>query len=399
MFSGMRNFLSRHRRKFVVTGVLMAGGVFAVRYAHRKLLDYQEAKTREFFEQKRRTQHFSTTERTCNQAITGLAPDLIEQINKVLDTDTILDEIKQNPERKIELWNELKVLAFSRLTALVYASSMLVIVLRIQFNILGGYLYKDTASGDEKVNADIQKHYVALIQYFLRDGIDAMCALIKRKVRQVLSGYDLSQKLTLAETEQIFWSIQMAVNSDGEDPSSRMAKYVFPTDVSEYTAHELFTTMFSETIDMLESDDVSALNSNNVSRGFSIVVDHIADFYMKPENGMQPNGVTNVDNNNGDAASIHPTTSKAALNGIAPSRLCNGHGDDDDGRATITELPNINSITIPLPKLIPFVNGLAKQQFNSTAKPPGLSTSLLTLFLISDKVKILGANVYEAFVN
>lgn len=387
MFSGMRNFLSRHRRKFVITGVLVAGGVFAVRYAQRKLMEYQEAKAREFFERTRRSQHFSTTERTCNQAITGLAPNLIDQINKVLDTDAILDEIKQNPDRKIELWNELKVLAFSRLTALVYASSMLVIVLRIQFNILGGYLYKDTANGDDKVSADIQQNYVALIQYFLRDGVDALCEMIQRKVRHVLSGYDLSQKLTLAETEQIFWSIQMAVNSDADDPSSRMAKYVFPTDVTQYTAHELFRTMFGETIDMLESDDVSALNSNNVSRGFSIVVDHIADFYMKPANGAILNG--NVENI-GDTASVLPTTSKAALNGTVAT-LCNGHGG--------VELPNINVITIPLPKLIPFVNGLAKQQFNNSSKPPGLSTSLLTLFLISDKVKLLGANVYEAFVN
>lgn len=385
MFSGMKNFLSRHRRKFFVSGVVVAGGVLAIRYAQRKLLEYQESKAREFFERTRRSQHFDTTERTCNQAIMGLAPNLIEQILRSLETDRILEELRKNPKNKIELWNEVKILSFSRLTALVYACSMLVITLRVQFNVLGGYLYKDTVNGEEKINTDVQQNYVALIQYFLRDGVELLCNLVQSKVRQVLSSYDLNQKLTLAETEQIFWSIQMAVNSDANDPSSQLASYVYPIEPSQYSVNPLFTKMFTETVDMLESDDTSSLNTNNVSRGFSIVMDNIADFYMKPINGIITNG--NIKTVSDDAVAL-PSTSKTALN--SSTELTNGANGD-------TNLPNINAITIPLPKLIPIVNGLAKQQFSNSSKPPGLSTSLVTLYLISDKVKILGANVYEVF--
>lgn len=380
MFSATKNFLNRHRRKFLIGGAIVAGGMLTLRYAQRKLIEYQEAKAREFFERTRRTQHFETTERTCNQAIMGLAPNLIEQILKKLDADTIVAELRNNPADKIVMWNKLKVLAIGRLCALVYASSMLVITLRVQFNILGGYLYKDAVSNDEQITSELQQNYVALIQHFLRDGVDALCELIEKKCEQILSAYDLSRKLTLTETEQIFCSIQMAINSDANDPSAHLANYVYPKDVPASTSNSLFEKMFNETVDMLESNDVSTLNANNVSRGFSIVMDNIADFYFKPI----PNGDVNE-------------------NAIKQNHMVNGTSElnESAGASVSTEsvepLPNINAVSIPIPKLIPVINGLAKQPFNNTSQPPGVSTSLVTLYLISEKVKILGANTYEVF--
>lgn len=382
MFSSVRSFFYRHRRKFFISGTVIAGSLLAVRYAQRKLIEYHEAKAKEFLERTRRTQHFEATERTCNQAIMGLASNLTDQILLHLDADRLVAELRQNPPNKIELWNTVKILAITRLCALVYASSMLVITLRIQFNILGGYLYKDVVSGNELITAEIQQNYVAFVQHFLRDGCQHMCELIREKVEQVLQSYDLSRKLTLAETEQMFWSVQMAVNSDSHDPNSCLAEYVYPKDLAGYAANPLLRQMFDETIDMLESGDTSALNAHNASRGFSIVMDAIADFYFKSScnDDCIPNGV--------DAKHMNGTTDDESMASTSKTSL------DVKIDANPT---NINSVHIPLPKLIPIFNGLAKQPFSNSVRPPGLSTSLVTLFLISEKVKALGANVYEVF--
>lgn len=371
--------MNRHRHKFVVTGVVIASGVLALRYAQRKLIEYHESKAKEFFERTRRTQHFESTERTCNQTIMGLGPNLIEKILKHLNADDVVEQLRHNPDRKIELWNRVKVLAISRLCALVYACSMLVITLRVQLNILGGYLYKDAVNAEELVSNDIQQNYVALVQHFLNEGCESLCNLIQSKVEHILSGYDLSRKLTLAETEQIFWSIQMAINSDANDPSNKLATFVFPNDLPASTSNPLYEQMFNETIDILESTDVAALNANNVSRGFSVVMDNIADFYFKPINGS--NGSRSIAENG-----IFASEDGAKITEI-----------NDDQPESDSVLPNISTVSIPLPKLIPIINGLAKQTFSNTTKPPSLSTSLVTLYLISDKVKVLGANVYETF--
>lgn len=336
MFSSMKNFLNRHRRKFLIGGVVVAGGMLTLRYAQRKLIEYQEAKAREFIERTRKTQHFESTERTCNQAIMGLAPNLIEQILKSLDADSIVAELRNDPSEKILLWNRLKVLAIARLCALVYACSMLTITLRVQFNILGGYLYKDAVSNEEKITAELQQSYVALIQHFLTDGVESLCSLIQKKVDQILNSYDLSRKLTLAETEQIFCTIQMAVNSDTNDPSSHLAYYVYPSDLPACTSNPLFEKMYNETIDMLESNDVSTLNANNVSRGFSIVMDNIADFYFKPVNG------TIVTENGAKFNHIENKITEITDN------------DASTSQTLISEpLANINTTSIPIPKLIP----------------------------------------------
>lgn len=372
MFSSVKNFLSRHKRKFIVTGVIVGGSMLALQYAQRKLREFQEAQTREFIQRTRRSQHFESTERTCNQAIMGVAPALCDKILKRLNTDIILQQIRENPENKVELWNELKVQAFTRLTTLVYACSMLVVSLRIQLNILGGYLYKDTiADGQTELTKENQQRYLSLSQHLLNEGVEKLVTLIEKKVRNVLGQYELKQSLSLADTDQIFWSIQMAVNSDVQDPNSTLGKYILQEELDYPNETELLTKMYTETLDMLESDESSSLNTYNVSRGFSIVMDSIADYYYEPLKK------TGMDIANGNSIAI-PSTSKADLN-------------------VTTTMPNINSVQLPLAKLIPIVNGLSGKPFSVNVRPASLSTSLVTLYLVSDKVKILGANVYEVF--
>lgn len=391
MFSSVKNFLSRHKRKFIVTGVVVGGTVLAVQYAQRKLREFQEAQAREFIERTRRTQHFESTERTCNQAIMGVAPTACDQILQHLDTGTILEELRKNPDNKHELWHELKILSFTRLATLVYACSMLVVSLRVQINILGGYLYKDTVSGEAKVTTAVQENYLSLSQHFLQKGIVEMAKLIESKVRTILSEYDLKQQLTLADTEQIFYSIQMAINSDASDPSGTMGKYIYPTELENNSDSVLLAKLFAETLDMLESEESASLNTYNVSRGFTIVMDSIADFYYDPVNC---NG-TKINNNNNN---IDNNTKINDLIGTMNGGSAGGSGTKADLNVASTVVPtNINNIKLPLAKLIPIINGLAGKPFSCTVKPPSLSTSLVTLYLVSDKVKMFGANTYEVF--
>lgn len=379
MFSSVKNFLSRHKRKFIVTGVLVGGTVLAVQYAQRKLREFQEAQAREFIERTRRTQHFESTERTCNQAIMGVAAPLCTEILQNLDTQVLLDQLREKPENKQELWHELKIRSFTRLATLVYACSMLVVALRVQLNILGGYLYKEKVSGQAQISSDMQQMYLSLIQHFQNEGIVRMAKLIESKVRTILGDYDLRQQLSLSEVEQIFWSIQMAVNSDEEDPSSAMGKYVLPQELDDAGGSEQMAKIFAETLDMLEAEDSASLNTYNVTRGFTIVMDSIAEFYYEP---LKKNG------NLASSSSSSPI--------VDITNLCNGNGVAIT-KADLNVATNINQVKIPLAKVIPIVNGLAGKAFSATVKPPSLSTSLVTLFLVSDKIKMLGANVYEVF--
>ncbi|XP_055906575.1 peroxisomal biogenesis factor 3 [Eupeodes corollae] len=357
MLSSVRGFLSRHRRKFIVTGVVVGGSVLVFKYAKKKLLDFQERQAREFIERTQRIQYFESQERNCNQVILGISTDLCNEILKLLNHEELLERLRKNPENKIELWEELKIIAFTRLAVLIYATSMLNITLRVQMNVIGGYVYKDTMQEDNKLTDDIREAYLSSIRYFLGDGLVNLVQLIKTKVKAILKTQSLTSRLSLSDLEQLFWSIQMSINSDASDPNSKLATYVMPSQLGN--SGEILDKMYSETLDLLESDDVSTICSNNICRGFSIAVDGIAECM---------------------ADSV-----KTALQGQP---------------GTVTdETPkfNVNKIELALAKIIPILNGLTAKGVDSSKKPQNFVTSVVTFFLVSEKCKMLGANVYEVF--
>lgn len=383
MLSRLRDFLTRHRRKFVITGVIVGGSYVALKYAQKKLIEMQERQAREFMEKTRRLQHFESTEKTCNQVIIGMGAELMQAILKECSTDDLLAQLRENPPNKVELWEEMKIVSFTRLTTFIYASSMLVVALRIQLNLLGGYLYTDTVTnflGDPgksaktpKINDDLKQQYLSLIRHFIQDGgLSELVRLIRAKVLEVMKQLPLTKKLSLSDIEQLFWSLQMAINSDANvDPCSKMCKYLMPSQITDFTSGgPVLQKMFNETLDLLESDDASSVCSNNICRGFSLAVDAMAESISETVTMSQKSNI----NNNLNTTQTSTTASSSA-----------------------TDLLNINNVQIALAKIIPIVSGLTSKGFDSSTRPQNLATSLITFYVVSEKCKVLGANVYETF--
>lgn len=364
MFSRFRNFISRHKRKFIITGVVFAAGGVALHYARKKLLEFQEAQAREFIEKTRRIQHFESTERTCNQAIHNLFPSVLEVITKLYDTNVILQELREKSRdlttvQKIDLWDQLLVKSFTRIVTLVYSSTLLVISLRVQLNILAGFIYKEIDKDEKTITQEIQNNYLSFIQHFLKDGIRDLALIIRNNTDRILKKYDFKQKLDLSELEQIFWSIQMAVNQSLEQSDDKnLVKILLP---SEDAIHgdNLLQKLLSETMDMIETDEVFSILTSHLGLGFSAITDEIANFFSST--------ISNDSQNNNDEK----------RNGITQD----------------TTLINITQVKVPLAKLIPIIDGLAPKTVNE--KP--LSTNLLNILINSDKIKMLGANTYEVF--
>lgn len=109
VFSKIRNFLHRHRNKFIIGGVVVTSSVLLMRYAQQKLREWQEKEAKEFFERTRKQQHFESTERTCNQTILSLMTTLNEALAKAVNTEQVVEELRKKPENKVELWDKLKV--------------------------------------------------------------------------------------------------------------------------------------------------------------------------------------------------------------------------------------------------------------------------------------------------
>ncbi|XP_050070246.1 peroxisomal biogenesis factor 3 [Anopheles maculipalpis] len=381
MLSSIKDFLHRHRRKFITTGVVIGGSVFLLKWLQYKLRELQEKQAKEIGEKLKRMQHYECTDRTCNQTTLGLVQVLSERVHQSLNTDDILLKLRNNPANKLELWEELRIVAFTRLVTLVYGASLLAVTLRVQINILGGYLYKATVDEGQQISAQqqqtiskqVQTAYLSLIQHFMRDGLKRLIDIIRKNVTVVMQRYSLKHQLTLADTETLLWSIEMALNSEKENPIDAIATYTLPNpDATLASVDGVFSQMFQETLDVLESVESTQVGLTNVSIGFSKIMDQLANYYV---------------------------TSSGA-NKSAKSNL------------NVESITNINGIKISFAKLIPIVNGLVSSAplpannvnvtvgnglVPSLPDDTDLMSSMIVHFLHSEKLRTLGANVYETF--
>lgn len=382
MFSRLRGFLYRHRRKFVVTGVLVGGAILATRYTQRKLREWQETETRVFIERTKRQQHFESTERTCNQTILSLTLGLRDTVTSVLNTEAIVDKLRHGSSDKIALWNELKVLAVARSAALVYSSTMLVATLRIQLNLIGGYMFRDSKNQEEHVRIDsaAQEKYLSICEYFMSEGAAKLSCFIKEKVEETCASVSLAQRLTLRDVEQIYWGITSSVSADSRrDPVKNLSSYVLPPNC-EAESDEILSKIISETLDLLESEEVQTLVRSSVRTGFVTMVDHISEYFFDSSFPGENNKNETIAAVPGTSTQNDPEWGNSGKE--TPTEVCRTNG-----------FLNLNKMSMPMAKLIPIING----QVPATPRTGDSPSLWVKQLILNDKLKTLGANVYEAF--
>lgn len=359
MFNSVSEFLYRHRRKFFVSGLVVGGVALGFRYTQHKLIQWQEREALDFLGQLRHQNHYESTEKTCNKTILSLSSTLYEQILNIVDIDGHVQKLKDGVTDKIAVWEELKIFSFTKVALMLYCGSMLTITLRIQLNILGGYLFQDSTGFTEinksKLNMEVQQKYLSLCQYFLDMGVKELCNLIEAKVRFVLEGTSLKQNMSLQDIEHVFWAIQSSVSNDCQNPIKNFIKYVLPPG-AEYNKNEeeLYQMIVNDTVELLQSDEVTSLASSCISQGFSSVIDQIAEHFTGKK-----------------VVTIHDQCRlKEDIGFVHPSK-----------------------VTIPMVKLIPIISSIMNKQKGAQ------SSEWIIPFVQMGKIKTLGANIYETFSN
>lgn len=371
MLSSIRDFFKRHQRKFIIGSAIFGGIILATRYTRHKIREWQQKEIRAILERAKKQQHFEQLEKTCNQMTTSLALNIRNTIIKELDGQTIINQLKHGSADKIALWNELKIVSISRSAVIIYAYTMLVTFLKIQINLISGYMYLNQTM-DNIEDYDIRAKYLQLSAYFIYEGVQKLCHLVKSKVEQVTTSISLSDKLTLRDLEQIYWAITSSIFADSlNDPIKNITSYTISQQANKDKETPMYTKIIDQTLDLLESDEIQNLTQRNIRSGFVSLMDHISEYFgdvLKIRNGLLYPGPSNQDN----STLINPI--EAINNGTS-------------------EFLDINKTTIPMAKIIPIIVG----QIPDKPTSKDASTDWLECLMSNDEIKMLGANIYEAF--
>ncbi|RVE50435.1 hypothetical protein evm_004972 [Chilo suppressalis] len=367
----IRNFLHRHRRKFFVTGAVVGGLYLLSSYAQKKLREWQEKEAKKFFEMTRKKQHFESTERTCNQTILSLSKIVSESILGILKTEDIVQKLQENPENKLELWEQLKIMIFTRICVMVYALCILQVTLRVQLNVIGGYLYRDSVHEEEPlIDSELQAKYLSLCHHFVSRGVEDLAKQIEKAVKRVVESVPLKKKVTIQDIEQMFWSIQTLLCTDSTegDPVKKMVHYLIGhTEINEAK----LDTIVKETMDILESEEVTSVTMSSVSRSFSSVIDEVANLFATKSAPVTKNHL--------EVEECVVTNGALKLGGSSEPFV------------------DVNKLELHFVMLLPVMNELlTKNTCKGNSNIPDMLTQQLTL---NDKFKLLGANIYEVFSN
>ncbi|XP_023017170.2 peroxisomal biogenesis factor 3 [Leptinotarsa decemlineata] len=337
--SKFKGFFWRHKNKFIAGGALVTGTILLSKYAQKRLKEWQEKETAEFFDRSRKSSHFESIERTCNETVTNLSSALLDVINETINTDVLIESLRTNPENKLEIWNKLKVMVFTKAATIIYSIAMLVITLRIQLSIVGGYLFKDPNA----VPTEIQEKYLSVCQNFLREGVIVLTKLVETEVKKCVEDLELTKQLKLSDIEAIFWTVQTNLATHKNSPVECFASYILRNSISDPA--DVYCNMIRDTEDFLDSDEIKSIATHCINRGFVSMGDQIAEFY-----------------NQNDL----PTAS---------------NGQEDCFR-------NPFEIKKPIAKLIPIINGLLSKQ--------SLPQHFVQQLALNEKLQILSANIYES---
>lgn len=372
MFSRIRGFLSRHRRKFIFGSVIISSIIFLTRYTQRKLREWQENEIRILMEKTRKRQYYESTERTCNQMISSLVVTLRNSVVKENDTEIIINQLRDGSADKITSWSQLKVLAITRSAVIIYSYTMLVTFLRIQLNLISGYMYKGMQNVDNgTIGNEVQARYMALSSYFIYEGIKNLSSFIKSKVAEVTASLSLTQQLTLRDLEQIYWAVISSISADNSrDPVKNFTYYTLQHDI-ENSDTSTYSKLRDQMLDVSESEEVQDLMQKNIRSGFVLLMDHISAYFSEPS---KTDNVQNKTSLLGESSTTNLTLTRENV------------ANDLSG------FVDINKTTMALAKIIPIVNG----QVPDNPTPNDVATDWLKRLMLNNDLKTLGANLYEA---
>ncbi|CAN0902277.1 Eukaryotic peptide chain release factor GTP-binding subunit ERF3A [Linum grandiflorum] len=252
MFS-LRDFWRRHKRKVLATAGVVGSGycLYKVYNAYKNQLADMErrlADEREHDElvKAQMQSHFEIIQRiadtvTLPHSISYLNNRITEELDHSYITEA-LQRGKGQPAslttaEKLELWDKLKIISFTRMTVSLWAVTLLSLYVRVQVNILGRHLYIDIARGLEisfmpedadLIDRDDQQKFLASADYLPHSGLLLLANDIQAAATEVLKGKQLKDLFDVTALRETVMHISDTFIST--ESSGKWVDYLMPGD-------------------------------------------------------------------------------------------------------------------------------------------------------------------------
>ncbi|GFS15042.1 peroxisomal biogenesis factor 3 [Elysia marginata] len=289
-------FIKRHRRKFIFLGAFVGGSWMLYKYMWRKVQEIREEEDKQYLISVRRQHHFDSNQRTCNTTVLAMIPNLRDTLVKHLDTESVKELLKSSPPNKLDIWEDLKIMSFTRTVAAVYGACMLSVMLRVQLNIVSGYLYLDAVHSSTNgikpeeetktsISPRVQERYLSLVKIFIEQGFVDFIHHLKLAVMKEVGSLSLKEPVSLDNLSSVFSHLRERVECGVDKPTQALYPYLLSSErVPDLEClmspwDEQLEKLVGETRDVFESSDFHTVLKESIDRGFHCVLDGLAEHY------------------------------------------------------------------------------------------------------------------------
>ncbi|XP_021292217.1 peroxisome biogenesis protein 3-2-like [Herrania umbratica] len=291
----LRDLWRRHKRKVLVTAGVLGSGYFLYKLydAHRhRLADLErqlasERENDEFIKAQMQV-HFENIQRIADTTTLPHAMHYLSyRIAEDLDLSHLTNRLMRgkgqpntlSSSEKLELWDRLKILSFTRMVVSIWAVTLLSLYIRVQVNILGRHLYIATARGlgssnlledAELIDRDDQQKFLANADFLANHGLSTLISNMQTAATEVLKAKQLRDFFDTTVLHQIIMQILDMFMSMGsphhwvdclmpEDP--RLCKFatVSSSDKTNPPDFTQFDQLMVETREVLSSAEFTSV--------------------------------------------------------------------------------------------------------------------------------------------
>ncbi|KAL9268273.1 Peroxisome biogenesis protein 3-2-like protein [Drosera capensis] len=257
----MWDFWRRHKRKlFVTLGVVGGGYAFYKLYnAYKQRLHEAEKelvseKEHEELIKAQMQEHFMTIQRIADSTTLPHAMNyLSRRVAQDLDLSLLTERLQQGKGQpnsltssvKLELWNMLKILSFTRVVLSLWSMTILSLYVRVQVNILGRHLYIDTARGLESsylleegnfIDTEDEQKFLASADYLASSGLPSLIYNMQAAATDCLKSKQLRDVFDVSILHDTIVEILDTFISMGKP--YHWVEYLMPGDASTYLGDE-----------------------------------------------------------------------------------------------------------------------------------------------------------------
>ncbi|KAG9319738.1 hypothetical protein KVV02_004854 [Mortierella alpina] len=223
----------------------------------------------------------------------------------------VMDEMTAAIDRrtKLELWNELKIMSFTRTVTALYSLTFLTLLTQVQLNLLGRFTYVSSvvalsnttdasyrmeststkgslSSTNGQLDFQTEKKYLTFSYWLLHEGWRRWSEKVREVIEDVVGSTSLKKTFTAKEFSDLLGQIRARLEYtevDGDQVHVNMREYMLPDEAADerevlraggvdefdLVVDPVLRNLLDETRDFMDSDDFSTVLSSTLATTFA----------------------------------------------------------------------------------------------------------------------------------